>query len=148
MNRTNRAGFSLIEILLVIVIIGVLAAMVVPNFSGQGEKARRAAAVTDIEVNLATALDLYELDNGRYPTTDQGLSALLTEPSSAPAPKSWNGPYLKKKKIPKDPWGQPYVYAGPGTHNTDDYDLSSLGQDGVESDDDIANWENARTTEK
>jgi len=148
MRIVSTKGFSLIEILLVIVIIGVLAAMVVPNFSGQGEKARRAAAVTDIEVNLSTALDLYELDNGRYPTTDHGLSALLDEPTASPAPKNWNGPYLKKKKIPKDPWGQPYVYVSPGTHNTDDYDLSSLGPDGVESDDDISNWNNAQTSEK
>ena len=136
----------MIEILLVIVIIGVLAAMVVPNFAGQGEKARRAAAKTDIEVNLSTALDLYELDNGRYPTTEQGLRALMEEPTTTPAPKNWNGPYLKKKKIPKDPWGQDYVYVAPGTHNTDDYDLSSHGPDGSESSDDISNWNNGSTS--
>ncbi len=136
----NRSGFSLIEILLVIVIIGVLAAMVVPNFAGQGEKARKAVAKTDIDVNLATALDLYELENGRYPTTEQGLSALIQEPTTAPTPTNWSGPYLKKKKIPKDPWGQDYVYASPGTHNADGYDLSSHGPDGIESSDDVSSW--------
>lgn len=141
MSVRNKMGFSLIEILLVIVIIGVLAAMVVPNFAGQGEKARRAAAGADIEVNLATALDLYELDNGRYPTTEQGLVALIREPSSSPIPKNWGGSYLKKKKIPKDPWGAEYAYTCPGSNNSEDYDLSSLGADGIESEDDITNWE-------
>jgi general secretion pathway protein G len=136
----NGSGFTLIEILLVVVIILVLAAMVVPNFAGRGEQARLAAARADIEVNLAAALDLYELDNGRYPTTEQGLKALLVKPNSSPVPQNWNGPYLKKKRMPTDPWGQDYVYVSPGQKNTDSYDLSSLGSDGVSSEDDISNW--------
>ena len=140
-RRSNR-GFTLIEILLVLLIISILAALTVPNFVGQGEKAKRSAAKAEIEANLGTALDLYELDNGKYPTTDQGLQALISQPTAAPAPKAWKGPYLKKKKvIPKDPWGNDYVYAAPGTHNTNEYDLSSYGPDGVESADDIVNWD-------
>ena len=143
-RKGNNRGFTLIEILLVLLILSVLAALTVPNFVGQGEKARRSAAKTEIEANLGTSLDLYELDNGRYPTTEQGLQALITEPTSAPVPKAWKGPYVKKKKmIPKDPWGNDYVYVSPGVHNTEEYDLSSCGSDGVESADDIVNWESA-----
>ena len=83
---------------------------------------------------------MYELDNGRYPTTEQGLKALVVEPTTSPVPNNWSGSYLKKKKIPKDPWGNPYVYGNPGTHNTEGYDLYSYGPDGVEGDDDIVNW--------
>jgi len=133
-------GFTLVEIMLVVIILGVLAAMVVPNLAGRGEQARQAAAAADIESNLATALDLYEFDNGRYPTTEQGLAALLTVPTSSPVPTNWNGPYLKKRKIPKDPWGNEYQYVCPGIKNVDSYDLSSLGSDSVESKDDVTNW--------
>ncbi len=139
-NRGAR-GFTLVEILLVVVIIGVLAAMVVPNFSGKKSKAQQAAAVADIEANLAVALDMYELDVGRFPTTEQGLKALIEIPSAPPVPETWGGPYLKKKAVPLDPWGQEYNYRFPGTHNPDGYDLFSFGVDGVESDDDIANWQ-------
>lgn len=139
MKRKNE-GFTLIEIMLVVIILGILVAMVVPNLAGRGEQAREAAARADIEANLSTALDLYELDNGKYPTSDQGLKALLIEPISSPAPAHWNGPYLKKKKIPKDPWGAEYVYVSPGINNIQEYDLSSLGSDGIESEDDITNW--------
>jgi general secretion pathway protein G len=141
-NRKHNRGFTLIEILLVLMIIGVLAALTVPNFLKQGKSAMADAAKAEIEANLSTALDLYELDNGRYPTTEQGLQALITEPTSPPVPKKWNGPYVKKKKtIPQDPWGTDYVYVSPGTHNTDEYDLSSYGPDGIESKDDVVNWE-------
>ena len=139
MIKSNH-GFTLIEIMLVVIIIGVLVAMVVPNMSGRSEQARSTAAKTDIEANIATALDLYETDNGHYPTTQQGLQALLGQPTSSPVPSNWNGPYLKKKKIPKDPWGKDYVYVSPGVHNPEEYDLSSLGKDGIESKDDIINW--------
>jgi len=138
--RINK-GFTLIEIMLVVIIIGVLVAMVVPSISGRGEQARKTAAKTDIESNISNALDLYQLDNGRYPTTEQGLNALLQQPTVEPIPAKWNGPYLKKKKLPKDPWGHDYVFVSPGAHNTDSYDLSSYGADGVESKDDITNWE-------
>lgn len=141
-NKRNLRprGFTLVEILLVVIIIGILAAMVIPNISGRGEQARLAAAKTDVETNLSTALDLYQMDNGKYPTTEQGLKALLEKPTAAPVPERWNGPYLKKKKLPQDPWGHDYVYAFPGAHNKEDYDLSSYGADAVESADDVVNW--------
>jgi general secretion pathway protein G len=130
-----KKGFTLIEIMLVVIIIGALVAMVAPRLTGRAEQARKTAAKADIEVNIATALKLYELDNGRFPTTEEGLNALLTAPASAP---NWNGPYLEKKPI--DPWGRQYQYKSPGQHRTD-YDLYSLGPDGTESADDIKNWE-------
>jgi len=133
----KEKGFTLIELMLVVIIIGVLIAMVVPRFAGRSEEARRAAARADIEANIAVSLDLFELDNGRYPTTEEGLQALITQPSEL---DSWRGPYLKKRRIPKDPWGNPYSYISPGTHNPD-YDLASFGPDEVESGDDITNWE-------
>ena len=140
MRGENKDGFTMIEIMLVVIIIGILAALVVPNLAGRGEQARLAAARADIEANISAALDLYELDNGTYPTTEQGLGALVQEPDTSPVPPSWNGPYLKKRKIPVDPWKREYVYVSPGAHNTEDYDLSSLGPDGIESEDDIVNW--------
>ena len=135
-----RRAFTMVEIMLVVIIIGILAAMVIPNLAGRGEQARKSAARADIEANISAALDLYELDNGRYPSTEQGLSALLHEPTSPPAPKNWNGPYFKKKKMPMDPWGREYIYVSPGVHNQDSYDLASLGPDGIESEDDVSNW--------
>lgn len=137
----KKSGFTLIEIMLVVIIIGVLAAMVVPSITGRSEQARITAARTDIESNLATALDLYHMDSGKFPTTEQGLAALIEAPS--PKPAQWNGPYLKKKKIPKDPWGNPYVYKSPGEQNKDGYDLSSHGADGAPGSDDVTNWEAA-----
>jgi general secretion pathway protein G len=131
-----RRGFTLIELMLVVVIIGALVAMVMPRLTGRGEQARIAAAKADIQANIATALKLYELDNGEFPPTSDGLTALLTKPSSAP---DWKGPYLEKK--PVDPWGREYKYKSPGEHRTADYDLYSLGRDGVEGNDDVVNWE-------
>ena len=140
MTKLSKNGFTMIEIMLVVIIIGVLAAMVVPNLSGRGKQARIAAARSDIDVNLAAALDLYELDNGSYPSTEQGMEALIREPESSPTPANWSGPYLKKRRIPTDPWNREYVYSSPGEFNTDAYDLSSHGSDGIESKDDIVNW--------
>jgi len=136
----SGSGFTLIEIMLVVIIIGVLAAMVIPNMSGRGKQARISAAKADIGANLMTVLDLYELDNGQYPTTEQGLSALIRKPNSPAVPDNWDGPYLKKKSVPVDPWGKEYVYVCPGARNTDGFDLYSLGPDGIESEDDIVNW--------
>lgn len=140
MTFKSKNAFTLIEVMLVVVIIGILAAMVIPNMAGRGEQARVAAARADIDANLGTALDLYELDNGQYPATEQGLNALLAKPSSSPVPINWHGPYLKKKRIPVDPWGREYKYTAPGINNTEEFDLSSYGPDGVESQDDIVNW--------
>ena len=112
------------------------AAVVLPRLVGRGEEARISAAKLQIE-NLSSALDTFELDNGRYPTTEEGLNALQTMPSNV---KNWKGPYLKKS-ISNDPWGKPYIYKCPGVHNKD-YDLLSYGADGVEGGtDDITNWD-------
>ena len=132
----RKMGFTLIELMLVVVIIGTLVAMVMPRLAGRGEQARIAAARADIEANIATALKLYELDNGSFPSTSEGLNALLVAPASA---HNWNGPYLEKKPI--DPWGREYKYKSPGEHRPADYDLYSLGRDGVESADDVKNWQ-------
>jgi general secretion pathway protein G len=134
-KNNNKKAFTLIELLLVVIIIGVLTAMVAPRLTGRGEEARRSVAKADIEINIPTALKMYELDNGAFPTTEEGLDALISAPSSA---TNWKGPYLEKE--PLDPWGNTYQYTSPGT-NRMDYDLSSLGRDGVESDDDITNWD-------
>jgi len=142
MLQNLRRGFTLIEIMLVVIIIGILVAMIVPNISGRSEQARKTAARTDIESNLSTALDLYRMDVGQYPTSQQGLMALVTEPNTSPVPAQWSGPYLKKKRVPKDPWGREYVYVSPGVHNPESYDLSSLGASGVEGSDNVNNWEN------
>lgn len=136
MDKMDRHGFTLIEIMLVVIIIGALVAMVMPRLSGRSEQARTTAAKADVSANIATALKLYELDNGGYPTTTEGLNALLQKTGNLP---NWNGPYLEKK--PVDPWGRDYKYVAPGTHRTHDYDLSSLGRDGTESDDDVTNWQ-------
>jgi len=133
--RMRKRGFTLIELMLVVIIIGALVAMVVPRFAGRGEQAKEAAAKADIQANIATALKLYELDNGNFPTTEEGLNALLVKPSSS---SNWRGPYLEKKPI--DPWGREYKYKSPGDHRPD-YDLWSVGKDGVESANDVANWQ-------
>ena len=108
-----------------------------PRLAGRGEQARVTAAKADINTNIATALKLYELDNGVFPTSSEGLKALLSKPSSA---LNWNGPYIERKAI--DPWGREYKYKCPGTHRPYDYDLYSLGRDGKENTkDDVVNWD-------
>ena len=136
-RRRRNEGFTLIELLLVVVIIGILAAIVVPKLAGRSEDARIARAEGDIAA-LKTALGLYEVDNGKYPNSDQGLESLIVQPTTAPEPKNWKGPYLQEEKIPVDPWGHPYSYTQPGTRNTSGFDLYSFGPDGEDgTEDDI-----------
>ncbi len=121
--------------LILVPIVFLLAALIVPRLSGRSEQVRASAARADIQANIATALKLYELDNGVFPATDEGLDALINKSVSAP---NWNGPYLVRK--PVDPWGREYIYYYPGDYN-EEYDLYSLGPDGVESVDDVTNWQ-------
>ena len=130
----SKAGFTLIELMLVVIIIGALVAMVLPRLSGRTEQARIQAGQADIRSNIATALKLYELDNGSFPSTSEGLNALLIKPGDS---RNWNGPYLDHD--PVDPWGHTYLYASPGNHNPD-YDLSSRGEDAHSVNEPIANW--------
>ena len=133
----GRKGFTLVELMLVIIIIGVLAAMIVPRMAGRSEEARSAVAEADI-LSISTALKLYELDNGAFPTTPEGLDTLLNKPSSA---RRWKGPYLER--MPIDPWDQPYRYRSPAQHSRAGFDLYSIGRDGLEgTEDDIVNWDN------
>ena len=120
--RQSR-GFTLVEIMVVVVILGILAVLIVPRVLGRSDEARQAAAKHDI-ATIMQSLKLYRLDNGRYPTNDQGLQALVTKPTSAPAPSNWK-PYLDK--LPKDPWGNTYQYLSPGVHG--EVDVFSLGAD-------------------
>ena len=132
----SKKGFTLIELMLVIIIIGVLVSMVVPRLVGRSEEARVATAKADIHGNISVALDLFELDNGRYPTTEEGLAGLRAKPDSS---LNLKGPYLKNEPI--DPWGEKYIYRCPGEHNSD-YDLYSYGADRAEGgDDDVTSWE-------
>ncbi|RKY02230.1 MAG: type II secretion system protein GspG [Spirochaetes bacterium] len=142
--RNRFSGFTLIELMVVIVILGILAGFIIPRITKRPEEARVTKAKVEIST-LEQALELYYLDNGMYPTTEQGLRALIEKPQIDPIPPNWKeGGYLAKKKIPVDPWGRPYVYISPGIHN-EDYDLYSLGRDGKEGgegyDADITNWE-------
>lgn len=135
-NPLLARAFTLIELLLVLVILAVLAAMIVPKFTKRSEQARIAATSTDI-ANMGTALDAFEIDTGRYPTSDEGLKALVEIPGNI---KDWKGPYLKRSAN-NDPWGNPYVYRAPGQHNSTSYDLYSFGPNGQEGGgDDIDNW--------
>lgn len=138
----RRAGFTLIEILVVIVVIAVLATLVAPNVFRHVGSANTSTARSQVEM-LGAALDAYRLDNGRYPTTEQGLAALWDEPVGEPRPRSWTGPYLKKN-VPLDPWGKAYVYRSPAQHSRMGYDLLSYGADGKDGgegeDADITSW--------
>ena len=143
MRCTDRNGFTLLELLVVVFILGILAAIVAPKIIGRTNDAKVAEAKVQIK-DFETGLKLYKLDNGFYPTTDQGLEALINAPSTDPAPKNYRpGGYLEQKKVPLDPWGNPYVYICPGEHGS--YDLSSLGADGKPGgtgyDADIDSWE-------
>ncbi|MEJ2692068.1 MAG: type II secretion system major pseudopilin GspG [Candidatus Thiodiazotropha sp.] len=134
---SNIKGFTLIEVMVVVVILSILAALVVPRIMDNPERARISKAKSDIRA-LETALNLYRLDNMIYPTTDQGLEALVTAPSGAPEPKNWKeGGYLDR--LPSDPWGNAYLYLSPGSHGP--IDIYSNGLDAQSTDDDIANWD-------
>lgn len=134
--RNAKRAFTLIELLLVLVILATLAAVVVPRFTQRGEQARITAARTDI-ARLEVALDAFEVDTGRYPTSEEGIGALINEPSNV---RGWMGPYIRRG-VPNDPWGNPYVYRYPGRHNQNSYDLYSFGPDGRDGTEvDIDNW--------
>ncbi len=139
----TRAGFTLIEILVVVVILGILAGLVVPRIMDQPEKARQTQAKMQIE-SLETALKLFKLENGFYPSTEQGLESLVRKPTTGRIPNRWReGGYMDKSRLPKDPWGYDFIYLSPGVHNRD-FDLISYGADnqagGEAEDRDINNW--------
>lgn len=138
----QEKGFTLIEILTVMIIVVILAGVLVPRFFGRTEEAKATAAKADIAA-IELALDVYEADNGFYPTTEQSLDSLTAISNIPPVPTSWKGPYLKKR-AGKDPWGNNYIYVCPGIYNVNGYDLYSLGRDGKEGgtgpDEDITNW--------
>jgi general secretion pathway protein G len=140
-SRLANRAFTLIEIMVVVIVIAILAAFILPNIAGTPEKARAAKAQGDI-ADFSTLLEAFKLDLGRYPTQDEGLQALRTPPQSSEADR-WKGPYLKKE-IPKDPWGNPYVYTVPCPNGIDDYGIESLGRDGQPGgegfDADINSW--------
>jgi general secretion pathway protein G len=141
-QRRRQRGFTLVEIMVVVVIIGILGALVVPKLLGRTGESRVTAARVDI-ATLMSALKLYKLDNQRYPTTEQGLQSLVQKPTSGPSASGWKeGGYLEK--LPKDPWGNPYQYLAPGVHG--EVDVFSLGADGqpggTGEDIDIGSWDN------
>lgn len=143
--RRFARGFTLIEIMVVITILGVLAALIVPRVVGRTDDARIAAAKQDI-ASIMQALKLYRLDNGRYPTTDQGLQALITRPTTEPMPANWKqGGYLERSTVPSDPWGEPYKFLNPGVRG--EIDVFSLGRDRANGgepntpDADIGSWQ-------
>ena len=142
-KRLNVHGFTLIELMVVIVILGILAGLIIPRIMGRPEEARRMKARVQME-SVETALRLYKLDNGIYPSTEQGLQALIEAPAVGELPRKWRKDgYLEKRKVPKDPWGHEYVYLSPGLH--DDFDLVSYGADGQpggeEQNKDVNSWE-------
>jgi general secretion pathway protein G len=139
----NNRGFTLIELMVVIVILGILATLIVPNIMDAPDEAKQAKAKVDISA-VETALKMYKLHNGTYPSTEQGLLALVEAPTTGQLPKNWKeGGYLEKGKLPKDPWGNDYIYLSPGLHG--EYDITSYGADGVPEGEgknkDINNWE-------
>lgn len=144
MNRArfqSRSGFTLLEILLVVIIIGMLVGVAVVKLGGQGAKAKEVTCKRQIDA-YKTALGLYELQNGFFPSTEQGLQALITQPSTPPAPSEWKGPYLDPPQIRKDPWAHDFIYKNPGVKIPSGYDLYSPGPNGVEGDeDDVGNWQ-------
>jgi general secretion pathway protein G len=149
MRAPRRSGFTLIELMVVMVILVLLAALVLPNVIGRTDEARRTSTIVQMRT-IMTAIDQYRIDNaGLVPTTEQGLMALVKEPSSSPKPKRWKGPYLDSTEVPKDGWQRDYNYLA--LDNNRDFHLWSLGADGVESGDglnaDIKSWERSTWSE-
>ncbi|MGQ9779272.1 MAG: type II secretion system major pseudopilin GspG [Bacillota bacterium] len=142
MAKRNESGFTLLEITAILVLLGLLATFVVPYYLRTVEKGRANLARSQIKI-LRGVLTEYKLENGAYPTTEQGLAALYQKPTVPPIPEHWDGPYLEDP-IVNDPWGRPYQYRCPGEHNPEGYDLWSFGADGVEGgtgvNADITNW--------
>ena len=140
----NEAGVTFIEILIVVIIIGFIASIVAPSLFGQIGKTKLITAEAQIK-NIEAGLEQYYLDCGQFPTTDQGLRALMVKPNISPVPKGWDGPYFKRD-IPKDPWGNEFIYKSPGLQNPKTYDLYSFGKDGqvggAGEAADITNWSN------
>ena len=140
-RRTRRRAFTLLEVLMVVVIIGLLAAFVVPNFFGTEEKTKKNLSTALVKSGVNGTLDRYRLDMGHYPTTEEGLIALVQKPDNEEDAKKWAGPYVKTASDLKDSWGTDLIYKSPGEYNTDSYDLSSAGPDREPgTDDDIGNW--------
>lgn len=136
-NRNGRRGFTLIEMLLVVTIIGILAAIVVPKLVGRGEDAKIKATAAQITA-FKTALGTFEVDNGYFPKGQNGLQDLIQQPRDA---QNWHGPYLDSDTVPKDQWGRDFIYVCPGKHNPTSFDIMSAGPDGqAGTDDDITNW--------
>ena len=129
-TRRPSRGFTLLELLVVIIVLGLLAGLVAPQIFGRVGEAKVTTARTQMSL-VGTALDSYRLDNGAYPTTEQGLQALRDKPTREPIATNWRGPYLRKE-VPLDPWGRAYVYRAPGSRNPNGYALSTLGRDGTE----------------
>lgn len=144
LEKTSRhAGFTLIELMVVMVILAILAGLIVPRIMGRPEEARRTKAAIQLQ-SLETALKLYNLDNGSYPTTEQGLQALVEPPTAGKLPTKWRaGGYLEKGRVPNDPWSNPFIYLHPGIQG--EYDIISYGADGQQGgegkDADISNWD-------
>ena len=148
-DRKRDRGFTLIEIMAVVVIIGLLMAIVGNAIVGNLAKARMTTTKAQVQA-LEAAITTYQMDNGRFPTSDQGLRALIEKPSGAPEPYDWRpGGYLSKRELPRDAWNNEFQYASPGERNPDSFDLWSLGRDGkpggLEEDSDIGNWATEKT---
>ena len=142
-ERKSEQGYTLLEVVAVLTLMAALLTLVTPNIIRELKKGQAKAARAQVQ-SLKNVLNSYYMDNSTYPTTEQGLKALIEKPTIPPAPETWNGPYLEDRSIPRDPWGEELRYISPGNHNPDRYDLYSLGSDkkegGEGNDADIGNW--------